>query len=1077
MTDLHEAAVDFGAYVRRHAARGRLVVQPRMGMSDPARMAGGLRAVASLPVATVATMTLDSYTRVGDHEGARHALATGTPLNGFPLVAHGAEVTASVAGAAAPAPVQVRHGSARPLDIFDVMTRAGLTASEGGPVSYCLPYGRTPLAESVAAWRDATALLAERGHALGVRPHLETFGGCLLGQLCPPSLLIAMSVLEALFFAQHGVDSVSLSYAQQTHPGQDAEALLALRQLAQETLPAHVDRHVVLYTYMGVYPRSEQGARSLLDSSAHLAVRGGAERLIVKTVAEAHRIPSVRENTEALRAASRQAALAREEAAGPRDGAPHAPQDPSALVAEARALMEPVLAHGDVGAGLVAAFRAGTLDIPYCLHEDNRGETQGAVARDGRLVWARAGRMPLPSVHRKAAPLRAKELLHMLNRTADLHDRAALTTTRRIAVVGTGPRGLAVLERLVARLAAEPDGGPVEVCAIDACEPGQGRIWRTDQPRCLLMNTPAGEVTMFSGPSDSGPARPGAGPSLAEWWEREEPGVGGPLAYAPRGVYGRYLAFVLDRVEQAAPGRVRLRRVRDRVDAMRRPHSGQGWELTMADGSTLGADRVVLTTGHPSTALSPAQADLARFADGHPSATYIRGDSAADMPLDSLPAGATVGVLGLGLAFYDVMALLTEGRGGRFEPDGDGLRYLPSGREPRLVAGSRSGVPLPARGRNQKTWSHSYAPRLFTRERVEKLRADGPLVFDSMVRPWIEAEVTLVHHETALRRSGGEEAARTFVAEAVQAALTSAHRPAEAVAAVAGRHGVPDAVPLDLHALARPFAARAFPDRAAYRHAVTEEIHRDLAHAALGNAEGSLKAALDTLRDVRSVIRVAVDLGGLTARSYAEEFLGAFAPLAAHLAAGPPATRLRQVLALMDAGILDLAGPQVRFATDGPSGRFTVSSPQVAGAAQPLDALIDARIPTPDVRRDSSPLIAGLLADGVISSFVVPGTGPAEAPLDTGGLAVTGAPFHVVDARGEVLRDLHSLGIPTEHTRWFTQVGSGRPGKWGEFTADADAIAAAVLTETAAPPARTGAQAPPAGTGTQAPPARQAAHT
>jgi methylaspartate mutase epsilon subunit len=40
---------------------------------------------------------------------------------------------------------------------------------------------------------------------------------------------------------------------------------------------------------------------------------------------------------------------------------------------------------------------------------------------------------------------------------------------------------------------------------------------------------------------------------------------------------------------------------------------------------------------------------------------------------------------------------------------------------------------------------------------------------------------------------------------------------------------------------------------------------------------------------------------------------------------------------------------------------------------------------------------------------------------------------------------LYVLGIPAEHTRWFTQVGSGRPGRWGAFTEDADRIAEDVL--------------------------------
>lgn len=42
---------------------------------------------------------------------------------------------------------------------------------------------------------------------------------------------------------------------------------------------------------------------------------------------------------------------------------------------------------------------------------------------------------------------------------------------------------------------------------------------------------------------------------------------------------------------------------------------------------------------------------------------------------------------------------------------------------------------------------------------------------------------------------------------------------------------------------------------------------------------------------------------------------------------------------------------------------------------------------------------------------------------------------------------MYVLGIPTESTRWFMQVGIGRPGPWGEFFRDADAIAMAALSE------------------------------
>ncbi|WP_143466725.1 hypothetical protein [Lentzea kentuckyensis] len=227
-----------------------------MGFSDPDRMRQGLIATKHAAARTVGTITLDSYTRLGQHAAARRAMGEGSDLNGYPIVAHGAARTRDVVRdvRSGDFPIQVRHGSPDPRDIFAVLTETGLDATEGGPVSYCLPCSRSPLGESVASWRRCCEWLAGlRDH--GARPHLETFGGCMMGQLCPPGLLVAISVLEGMFFRQHGVLSISLSYAQQTSPEQDEEAVVALRSLAGALL-SDVDWHVVIYAYMGKYPRT-----------------------------------------------------------------------------------------------------------------------------------------------------------------------------------------------------------------------------------------------------------------------------------------------------------------------------------------------------------------------------------------------------------------------------------------------------------------------------------------------------------------------------------------------------------------------------------------------------------------------------------------------------------------------------------------------------------------------------------------------------------------------------------------------------------------------------------------------------
>ncbi len=133
------------------------------------------------------------------------------------------------------------------------------------------------------------------------------------------------------------------------------------------------------------------------------------------------------------------------------------------------------------------------------------------------------------------------------------HTATSDTRPLVIAVVGSGPRGISVLERLAVRTTAEAQAAaasgtaprPVRVHLIDATEVGAGRVWRTDQDDWFTMNTVISQVTMYSGDPDGGPARPGAGPSLGQWIEERARTAGeellGPDDYAPRVRYGEYL--------------------------------------------------------------------------------------------------------------------------------------------------------------------------------------------------------------------------------------------------------------------------------------------------------------------------------------------------------------------------------------------------------------------------------------------------------------------------------------------------------------------------------------------------------
>ncbi len=94
-----------------------------------------------------------------------------------------------------------------------------------------------------------------------------------------------------------------------------------------------------------------------------------------------------------------------------------------------------------------------------------------------------------------------------------------------VCVIGSGPRGLSVLERLTAsagRLRAR--GARLRVHLVDP-RPGSGHVWRSDQSEQLLMNTVTSQVTLFTddsvqmtgpvvpGPSSTrGPRTPAPGP-------------------------------------------------------------------------------------------------------------------------------------------------------------------------------------------------------------------------------------------------------------------------------------------------------------------------------------------------------------------------------------------------------------------------------------------------------------------------------------------------------------------------------------------------------------------------------------
>lgn len=657
----------------------------------------------------------------------------------------------------------------------------------------------------------------------------------------------------------------------------------------------------------------------------------------------------------------------------------------------------------------------------------------------------------------------------------------------RVAVVGGGPRGASAVERLLAVRAqqagpapdadASPGGRPavraarLEITVYDPFSPGPGKVWRTGQPRLFLMNTQSFYPTLI--PSEPGLATPLAGGSFDAWRAAQREAIEAGTCtlaaeeqaelkglessdFPPRALYGRYLAQTWDAVLAAAPPGTTVRHVPAEVARVgRTPH---GFAVTCANGRAQEADAVVLALGHVPAQPSPEQAALADAA-AHLGLHYLPPAAPADVDWDRLPAGETVLVRGMGLNFFDVMAALTEGRGGRFAEGHDGrLVYTPSGREPSIVAASRRGVPYRGKAELDAYYAPSVELRWLTRAAALAPRRAGiQPSFDQDLWPLLHRDTLWAYYST-LARVEPAAVSEGFLGE-LSAALAVEGPGWEPRASEVVHDGVVPARRLDLRALGAPLAGWHAADRAELDARVLAYLDEDAAGSARGE-DDPVKMAIAALHRGRAVLKEAVADGGITEASWISGLRGWFEGLAEGLASGPPAQRIRQLAALLRAGIVSTVGPEPRFSVDRSARTFTAASPWVGGPAVRSRWLVEALAPANAVARADSPLLSGLLADGLVRPRFLAGADGVPQPAT--GLDVTAPPYRALDVNGLPVEGLYVLGLQLSAVQWGTAIAAeahpfaapgeahdGAPYPSGQRTLrDADAIARHILKVT-----------------------------
>ncbi|WP_460475713.1 FAD/NAD(P)-binding protein [Brachybacterium huguangmaarense] len=516
---------------------------------------------------------------------------------------------------------------------------------------------------------------------------------------------------------------------------------------------------------------------------------------------------------------------------------------------------------------------------------------------------------------------------------------------RRVAVIGAGPRGTAIVERLAAAASTDAWQGTLEVHLIDPDVDRGGAVWRSDQSPVLLMNTATCQTTMYPDASVDPLLPVPHTDTLADFLA---PDGYAPADIAPRAAHGRYLQAVLRRAEADAArlgDRLRIIRRDDSVvDVTGAPDGPQ--TVRLASGDSLEVDAVAAALGHLATGPSARSRRLAEAAERF-GLVHIGSANPLDVDYAALLGRERIAVQGMGLNFYDAIGMLIVAAGGRFEEDPStpsGLRYLPGGTEPQLVVGSRTGMVYRPKPDLRPAMPGVHEPRVLTDAKVAELaRRPGGIDHERDTLPLMVEELAVTLGDAGFKGLTTRDAILRLL------------------------------FPLGRKAVAVDDAHRA--TRAVLREAI----------AAAAGPDPAWVLVFEVLTALRIRVNALADAGAFTVGSYTRDIDGFLKNAFASWASGPPLLRARQALALEEAGLIVFTGPGMTIGIDESAGRFTVHAG--TGPAYACDGVLEAHLPGVALERYTSPLVGAWRERGEAHAAVLPNA-HGDEPLVTGSIDV-----------------------------------------------------------------------------------------
>ncbi len=411
-----------------------------------------------------------------------------------------------------------------------------------------------------------------------------------------------------------------------------------------------------------------------------------------------------------------------------------------------------------------------------------------------------------------------------------------------VAIVGLGPRGTSLLERLLTNIIKNNLSKEIKFLLFDKNKAKGYGCHHPNISENLLVNTISDQITMYFGKEMKQYGIVNEGLSFYQWSVEKNQNIK-KNDYLSRVQLSRYLEyFYTEQINRMIENNIQFEIVNDEVIDVS--------DETIPTIKTLNnqsykASFVVLCLGHQNKEIKKEN-----YCDNLLDTSFLKEINKK-----------SIAIQGLGLTSFDAIIELTEGKEGVFERNKEGkLIYKPSGKEPKIFIYSRSGLFLSGRAYNNDT-EFIYKPVFFTIENIKSLKKEkGKLNFKLDILPLLNKEL-----EYGYRLKTG---CNNFNVNSFWKTEDPLNNYSE-------------------ESLKMSFL---------------EYLDEDIKSSLEGKFNDPIKFCQDIIRDVRDCIRYAVENEGLTDESH-KEFIVKWQPIFNRICVGPPYIRLEQLRTLLTAGI------------------------------------------------------------------------------------------------------------------------------------------------------------------------------